>query len=115
MRFYGSHGGPGISCWECIVNWPSLRLRPASETTLHGFLPEPRHRIAQRPVDRLAVVATEPLLQRREPGPHGFERRRDRARLPDAGDTDVGVGLVGGEFDLFEALDRADAGEDDLD
>ena len=79
------------------------------------FAAEIRHRVAQHAVDHRALVAREPLLQRREPAAHRLERRTARLRRHDAGDADLGGRLVAREQDFVQPLARPHAGELDLD
>src|ERR1700681_3811629 len=101
------------SLFRCLSpDWPKfVRIE---RLPLPRLLAEARHGVAQRAVDRFAVVAAEALLERAEPCPHGVERRCDRTGRHDAGDADVGARLVGGEQDFVEPLAGPDAGEDDL-
>ena len=112
----------GGSCWRdpgklLAPGWrpPSRYARGARPPWFRPPRREIRHRIAQHAIDRGALLARQPLLQRREPAAHGVERRLHRTRGHDAGDADLRHRLLAREQDFVQPLARPDAGEHDVD
>ena len=122
----GGHHGRGARRLPCrwprwqrrsrSVAWLLLTFARASAVKRSGrFAAEIRHRVAQHAEDHGAVLAREPLLQRREPAAHRLERRTDRLGGDDAFDADRRGRLLAREQDFVQALARPDAGEGDVD
>ena len=78
-------GGSAAVAWLLLVTFARAKRVKRSGR----FAAEIRHRVAQHAEDHRAVLAREPLLQRREPAAHRLERGTDRLGRDDAVDADL--------------------------